>query len=399
MGGKGLIALALLLAALLISGCNGIADEVGLDEQVEIVDQYVVTVRCIETGESIEGAVVNFSGNTGITDREGAARFENVEAGIYGVDITAGGFVDYNNNNIVVSKDNNQSMIRLVRSRKYKIIYHFISGASQIWSPVPVNWDGHGTVDCELVEIKPEPSSLYTDEHGNLIAYWNNGSGTSRKYSIEYIIEINKIRHVLTDYSVDYDQGSDIYQTYTAAERYTQSDDPMIVSLAEEIIDGEVDPVEKAKKIASWVRLNIASGDAPYGWLPDSISVLQYKKGHCGAFANMFVALCRAVGVPARNISIFHNPFGDELQSGMHSETYYGHIIAEFYLEDYGWVQVETSSGQVGSVNYDLLILAKGNTFPLEKSSFGSKHLWFHLPMRGVNGQIENAYLDVERLN
>jgi len=391
--------LVIFAAVLLITGCS-VAERLDTveEDQVEIVDEFIFMVQCSETSKRVKGAVVSFCGETAITGLEGMARFENIEAGRYIVEIAAEGFLEYSFDNVVVIATQKLSRVSLQPTKKYSIIYHFTSAASQIWMPVPVYWDGYGTIDLDAVVINPEPNSLYTDEHGNLIAYFYNGSGANMKYSLEFVIEVSKIKHDLAGYATDYDQSSEIYLLYTAPERYTQSDDPRIISLAEEITAGAADPVEKAKLIAGWVRSNIVPGDAPYGWLPDAISVLQYKKGHCGAYANMFVALSRAVGIPARNVSVFHNPFGDDFESGKHSKTFYGHIIAEFYLENYGWVQVETSMNRVGVVPYDLIILSKGNTFTLEKSNFGKKHLWFHLPERGTNGQVEDTQMEVERL-
>jgi len=63
---------------------------------------------------------------------------------------------------------------------------------------------------------------------------------------------------------------------------------------------------------------------------------LEKRLGDCSEYSYLFVALCRAAGIPAR------------IQAGFafHSENEVledGHMWAEYYLENYGWVPVDVT--------------------------------------------------------
>ena len=56
--------------------------------------------------------------------------------------------------------------------------------------------------------------------------------------------------------------------------------------------------------------------------------------GDCGEFSFVFIALCRSIGIPARSITAVW-------------PTESGHAWAEFYIEPYGWLPVDTTIAQV----------------------------------------------------
>jgi transglutaminase-like putative cysteine protease len=88
------------------------------------------------------------------------------------------------------------------------------------------------------------------------------------------------------------------------------------------------------------------------------------KDGEAGDFAALFVALCRARGIPARPV------VGAYTQSGLNSQT----IWAEFYLEQVGWIPVDAEAGlnnvekrnyYFGNVDNGRIILNKGYNITL----------------------------------
>ncbi|MDZ7672885.1 MAG: transglutaminase-like domain-containing protein [Halanaerobiales bacterium] len=271
--------------------------------------------------------------------------------------------------------------------------------------PIPKNWDNHGTNEIEILNIEPEPTELYTDEHGNKIAYWKNNSDEKNEYKIEFEITISNINHDISkeDYDINYDETSEIYKKYTSSRNKTQSDAPEIIEKANEIVGDTLDPVQKARKILKWTSTNIESdGNVPYD-LPDALSVSEYQKGHCGAFVNIFVALSRASGIPARNVSLIHHPDDNQFKSGSHSDTFWGHLIAEIYLQDYGWVQIDIVRGDwFGKIEENIIILSKGNEFELKNAEFETKDIAFHLPLKSrADGSLVQfkSYIEVEKLN
>jgi transglutaminase-like putative cysteine protease len=88
-------------------------------------------------------------------------------------------------------------------------------------------------------------------------------------------------------------------RTYLRPEPYCESDDPGIIRLATRLTG--VDPLSTANNIFQWVAENIEYT----GYLKHPRGAryaLQYKKGDCTEFMYLFMALCRAAGIPARGL-------------------------------------------------------------------------------------------------
>lgn len=82
-----------------------------------------------------------------------------------------------------------------------------------------------------------------------------------------------------------------------------QSDSQEIIRQAEAIVAGSRDSFEAAKSINEWVYRNVVK--KPMVSLPSALDVLQRREGDCNEHTYLFVALARAVGLPARiNVGI-----------------------------------------------------------------------------------------------
>jgi hypothetical protein len=370
------------------------ADQKGI-EKIQV--DFTVRVRNEQSRKPTENAEIKLDGEVAYTNVDGTVTFKGIEAGSYKLEVQADGFQNYSFDEVIVNENTLPFRVNLLPIKDYEILYGFTSNAKQIWSPVPVYWDGNGTLAVEIIEINPIPTRLYTDEHGNQIAYWHNPQSSNVDYSIHYIISVSEIRHDLSGYSLEYDQDSELFKTYTAPDEMTQSADPRIISQAEEIIKDAVDPVEKVNKIADWVIININPGEETYS--PDALSILDNRVGSCGHFTNIFTALCRASGIPTRNVSVFSHPYEHDFQSGKLFEGFYTHLIAEFYLQDYGWVQVDPTRHSVGRIKEDIIIMSKGNYFTLEEAGFRKKYVAFHLPAINSVDQVGSSFVEVKRLD
>ncbi|MCM2325276.1 MAG: transglutaminase-like domain-containing protein, partial [Candidatus Woesearchaeota archaeon] len=114
------------------------------------------------------------------------------------------------------------------------------------------------------------------------------------------------------------------------------------------IADGEDDLFIVAAKLAHWSKDNInytldtvtADASQKASW------VLKNRYGVCDEITNLFIAMCRSLGIPARFVSgisytnsdLFENPWGL-------------HGWAEVYFQDYGWVSFDPTYGQYGYID------------------------------------------------
>jgi hypothetical protein len=171
-----------------------------------------------------------------------------------------------------------------------------------------------------------------------MYAQWNGIRINAQQYltvEINYYVLSLSIRYIANStLSADYDRSSDLYVRYTKPEELIQSGDPELVSRAEDIINGSSNVFEKASRIYNFVishlRYTFQSEERGALW------ALKNGTGDCSEYSYLFVALCRAVGIPARIQT------GFVFQSNIET-TEDGHMWAEYYLGDYGWIPVDAS--------------------------------------------------------
>jgi hypothetical protein len=119
----------------------------------------------------------------------------------------------------------------------------------------------------------------------------------------------------------------------TSATAHWPVDDPGIRKLAQTITQGKTGADARAKAILEWLtpgRNLKYSGEAGSRW--GTLKVLQQHLGHCWDFADCFVTLARAAGVPSR-----------EVAGWLYATS--GHVWAEYYRDGKGWQQVDPTGG------------------------------------------------------
>jgi hypothetical protein len=158
-------------------------------------------------------------------------------------------------------------------------------------------------------------------------------------YSLEIEIKLDRDR-VITVPLDDYDYPPEV-ALYLEPTALIQSDSPEVCELAQRLYIGQ-DIAGYAQTVAAWTAKNILFDNnlAQKIWngqvdTQSALDTLQRKQGTCSEYANLFIALMRCQGIPARFVHGF-------VHGGMY------HAWAEFYLEGAGWIPVETQMGQVG---------------------------------------------------
>jgi hypothetical protein len=125
-----------------------------------------------------------------------------------------------------------------------------------------------------------------------------------------------------------------------------QAADPRIVRVAREIAGGETDPAIVARKLNDWV----------YGALkkeitlsmPSALQVLEAGRGDCNEHTVLYIALARALGLPARTaVGVVH----------LEGRFYY-HAWPEVWLDE--WVAVDPTFGQAPADASHLRFLVGG---------------------------------------
>ena len=115
-------------------------------------------------------------------------------------------------------------------------------------------------------------------------------------------------------------------------EPLVQSGDPRIVQLARRIRGDTRDPVVAARRINQWVYDSLEKAVAVT--IPSAIQVLDARSGDCSEHTQLFIALARAAGIPARAAAGLAHV----------GNKFYYHAWPEVFVGK--WVAVDPTFGQ-----------------------------------------------------
>jgi hypothetical protein len=129
------------------------------------------------------------------------------------------------------------------------------------------------------------------------------------------------------------------FHSFLKPTSFCQSADPEIKKTAEDIIGGEKNSWRAAKKIAAWMRKEMASTyDVGFA---DAREVLRNRRGDCSEHTVLTVALLRAAGIPARAaVGIMYG--GGIFAYHMWPEVYVGRWIGL----DAKWLAIDKKTGE-----------------------------------------------------
>ena len=117
-----------------------------------------------------------------------------------------------------------------------------------------------------------------------------------------------------------------------ASEALLQVNDPRIRALADRLRGTETDPRVVAERIERWVHDSLVK-EITFG-LPNATQVLVARRGDCNEHTQLYLALARAAGIPARSAAGLAYVRG----------KFYYHAWPEVFLGD--WVAVDPTFGE-----------------------------------------------------
>jgi transglutaminase-like putative cysteine protease len=240
--------------------------------------------------------------------------------------------------------------------------------------PIPTQWDTQK--DIKLLNFTPEPSDIFIESQGNHIVFWGNvleyGTPTIFEEELELSI-LQKLWQIEEDSIGNYDPLDPVLTKYLGSSEYIQTDHPTLQEAANSVVGTETNPYIKAKRLFNFVvdrMIGFTEG------INDALGAFNSQQGECGGYSNLFIALCRAVGVPARPITGIA-----EIKEGSYhwaNGDVHTHMWAEFYLPNYGWIPADPIANILGIAYGDRLILSKGADIELGHGI--SQIPWFHMP-------------------
>lgn len=228
------------------------------------------------------------------------------------------------------------------------------SGASRVWLPVPSVDDSY--------------------QRTGLNEYRSNGSAAMRvdpQYGARFLqvdfpaaqatpfVELTS-RFETQDRATDWTKKGAAPVPAAELARWKQPTDLMpldgiVAKTANEVTAGAKTDVEKTRKLYDWIVANTYREPKVRGCGTGDIKTMLETGnmgGKCGDINGLFVGLCRAAGIPARDvygIRLVPSAFGyKELSGNPASLKSAQHCRAEVYLAGYGWVAMDPAD--VGKV-------------------------------------------------
>jgi hypothetical protein len=142
---------------------------------------------------------------------------------------------------------------------------------------------------------------------------------------------------------------------WTRATPFVQSDHPKILEKAREIVGDTTNAWEAAKKLNEWVRANMRSTFSAR--FTNALEVLENLEGDCTEHSVLFIALARAVGIPAREVAgLVYVDAG--------KPAFYFHQWAKVWVGK--WVDMDPTFGQT-TVDVTHIKLGEGDLFDLAR--------------------------------
>ncbi|MBS3133208.1 transglutaminase domain-containing protein [Candidatus Woesearchaeota archaeon] len=197
----------------------------------------------------------------------------------------------------------------------------------------------------EFTKLQPTPE--VTDDY--LLFEWSNPGTGKLSYNVASDVTTrNAVVPITAKVGFPITNLDEGLEEYTLPSKNIDSDDRAIVELASSLAAGEDDLFLIVYKLAEWSNSNIhynlstltADVTKPASW------VLENREGVCDEFTNLFIALNRALGIPARFVSGI-----SYTDSELFAENWGFHGWAEVYFPGYGWVPFDVTYGEFGFVD------------------------------------------------
>lgn len=193
------------------------------------------------------------------------------------------------------------------------------------------------------LKFSPQPHEFVTDQWGQKLAHYryeNVPAGEFVTVSWEAEVELFKIRYFLFPEKAGSlsDLPKEIKDRYLADGSKYWINDPYIRKTARDVVGDETNCYWIARKLFEHVTRKMRY-ELSGGWNV-APTVLKRGSGSCSEYSFVYIALCRAAGLPARYV-------GSVVIRGDDASTDNGvyHRWPEVYLPRYGWVPLDPSSG------------------------------------------------------
>jgi len=206
----------------------------------------------------------------------------------------------------------------------YRTMLPEITGDARMWIPLPTT-DAFQTVEVESIDAPGRRQVLTEQKHGNKILFLELGPQDSNKtISLRFHVQRQE-KGVYIDDATDPNR-------YLEPEQFVPSNETFS-EIAEKVVAGKTGDLVRARALYDHVieRMRYAKFGSVWGQ-GDAVYACDAGNGNCTDFHSYFIALARAVGIPARFA------IGAAIPSSRNDGGVDGyHCWAEFYTDGHWW--------------------------------------------------------------
>jgi transglutaminase-like putative cysteine protease len=290
-------------------------------------------------------------------------------------------------------------------SRTFQLQYHTVvkgvpsdAGKVEVWLPFPTG-NANQTIDRVSIEA-PGPITISREpEYGNSILYVRVDHPSQHEMQIDLTFTATRREHVNRPDSPAARRPRPLTPEQRAL--YLKPDrlvptDGKIRDLAAQVTQGKTTDQEKARAIYDYVTHTLKYDKSGTGWgRGDAVWACDARHGNCTDFHSLIIGMARSVGIPARfSIGLPLPP-----QHGTGEIPGY-HCWAELYLQNVGWVPIDSSEASkhpekldyfYGAHDENRVQLSTGRDLTLSPKQAGEPLNYFIYPYVEVDGKPYTA--------
>ncbi|UCC97045.1 MAG: transglutaminase domain-containing protein [Phycisphaerales bacterium] len=278
-------------------------------------------------------------------------------------------------------------------SDKFEFLYRAtlpeITDTAHMWLPMPGS-DSFQTVEVQSIQAPGQREILQEHEYGNSVLLLKLGPQDSGK-TVAMRFAIQRLEKGV------YEARTPAPRQYLKPERLVP-DDERFRNIAEKIVEGKKGDLVRARVLYDHVIDRMRYMKYGSGWgKGDAVYACDARTGNCSDFHSYFIALCRAVGIPARFA------IGAAIPSERNTGAIDGyHCWAEFYT-DGRWWPVDISEGDkcsslstyyFGHNPANRIELSRGRDLVLEPGPASGPINFLAYPVLEINGKPTNVKVE-----
>jgi transglutaminase-like putative cysteine protease len=246
-----------------------------------------------------------------------------------------------------------------------------------------------------LDEVSPLPSSIRVDADGNYLARYDLGPLEKKEVHWQGFIALFYQKRKFTSKKMAA-LPKDLVSLYTQSQDYWEVDDPLISSKADQLLKEKTSAAANARRIFDFVVKSLSYDytktlETEFERLGAKTALSKKGAVVCTEYTDLFIALARAAGFPAREINGFAytaNESERPLSLGL-EESDVLHAWPEIYLPDNGWIMVDPTWSSTSGSDYF-------SVFDLFHISFVRKGLSSQYPLPAGSYKTDPSQKSVE---